>query len=151
MIGDPLRRVLRGLRILLAAACLGLLAELLLLGHFEDKWQWIPLVLCGLAVVTLGLTLLSASRWARVGFRGIMLAMIVSGVLGGWFHYRVNVEFERELHPSVGGFQLFAAAMQGATPALAPGTMMLLGCLGWIVSKGNPCNFDSAPPSRPRS
>jgi hypothetical protein len=45
-------------------------------------------------------------------------------------HYQGNVEFERELAPDASGLPLVWEALKGATPALAPGTMMLLGAVG---------------------
>jgi hypothetical protein len=47
------------------------------------------------------------------------------------------VEFERELNPDASGFSLFRDAMMGATPALAPGTMILLGAVGWAYGRLN--------------
>ena len=38
---------------------------------------------------------------------------------------------ERELNPDLSGVALFSESMRGATPALAPGTMILLGALGF--------------------
>jgi hypothetical protein len=67
-----------------------------------------------------------------------MAAFLVSGVLGTWYHYTGNVEFELERTPELGGWALFQAAMGGATPALAPGTMIQLGLIGLLFTFRHP-------------
>jgi hypothetical protein len=124
---DRLRRLLLAI---LAFGLIGTSTELWLLGHYEDIWQWLPLVLSGLGLVALAWHGLAPRRASLMTLRGVMVLVSVSGFVGTFQHYRGNVEFERELSPNLGGFTLFAEAMQGATPALAPGTMTLLGLLG---------------------
>jgi hypothetical protein len=63
-------------------------------------------------------------------FQLTMVAFILSGAVGVGLHYQGNVEFERELAPDASGLPLVWEALKGATPALAPGTMMLLGAVG---------------------
>lgn len=109
----------------------GVGAELLLIGHFEDWPQMIPLVLI---VVGLG-----AGLWyARVPtpssdrvFSLSLAVMFASGLVGQVLHYRGNMEFELESDPAITGWNLFVASMTGATPALAPGTMALLAVVGY--------------------
>ena len=59
-----------------------------------------------------------------------MAAYLASGLVGLWFHYSGNAEFELEMYPSLSGWSLVREALSGATPALAPGTMIHLGLLG---------------------
>ena len=110
---------------------LGTAAELVLMEHTEGVWQNVPLVL--IAIACCGLGLLASRRGTpqlRV-FQVVMLLFVVSGAAGFLLHYKGNVEFERELNPDASGLELFRESMKGATPALAPGTMMLLGALGF--------------------
>jgi hypothetical protein len=125
--GAALHRVLTAL---FAFGSVGTAAELLLLEHVEGAWQIAPLMLIGVAC---GLLAATAVRPSTVGtrlFQLTMIAFIASGVAGIVLHYQGNVEFERELQPDLSGLPLVWEAMRGATPALAPGTMMLLGALG---------------------
>ena len=131
-----------GLRRALAAiflfGSLGTGAELLLLDHVEDVWQQIPLVLMALGCAALFVV---EARPSSVGVRILQLTMIAflaSGMLGIWLHYQGNVEFELELQPDAGGVALFWEAMKGATPALAPGTMALLGAIGLTYAYRHP-------------
>ena len=68
----------------------------------------------------------------------LMLSFALSGVVGFWLHYSGNVEFEREMAPAIGGVALVREAMMGATPALAPGTMILLAAVGLAFTYRHP-------------
>ena len=109
---------------------LGTGIELLLIGHVEDTWQNVPLILLGTGFLAWVL-LATRNPAARTAFRVLMIVFAISGLAGSILHYNGNVEFERELNPDLSGVALFGEAMRGATPALAPGTMMLLGAIGW--------------------
>jgi hypothetical protein len=118
---------------LLAALALGIVgtgAELILLGHFDDAAQWIPLVGCGVAVPLLLWHTLTPSRATVVALRALMAAFVFSGVIGVGLHYSGNVEFERERDPRGGGWPFVKNSLAGATPVLAPGSMVLLGLVG---------------------
>jgi hypothetical protein len=108
----------------------GTLAELLLLEHFEDWKQYLPLILLAVALIA-QLWYMAGRRRASV--RAVQVTMwlcIVAGGAGVILHYRGNMEFEREMVPTIAGFALFREAMMGATPALAPGQLVQLGLLG---------------------
>ena len=112
--------------------------ELVLLEHTEDTWQWIPLILMLLSIVVLiGYGITKAPRVLRI-FQLTMILFVVSGFLGIWFHYKGTVEFEMEMYPSMKGLELFYESIKGATPALAPGTMVQLGLLGLIYTFRHP-------------
>ena len=114
--------------------CLGTGTELLLIGHVEDWWQYVPIVL--LAIGCAGYVLIaSGNTTARATFRALMIAFAISGAAGSMLHYNGNVEFEREVDPELSGMALFTESIRGATPALAPGTMMLLGAVGWAYTR----------------
>jgi hypothetical protein len=136
--GITLTRLRRWLRLLLVAGLVGTGAELLLMGHTEGVDQLIPLLLIGLALLTMVWIGLSGSRASLRAFQAIMVLAIISGGLGTLLHYRGNVEFEVESVPGLKGFDLFKEAMHGATPALAPGTMILIGALGLLFTLGHP-------------
>jgi hypothetical protein len=120
----------RTLAALLLFGSLGTGAELLLLEHTEGTWQKVPLVVIAAGCVGLWLLVVRPSPAAVRGFRVLMVLFVVSGIAGVILHVQGNAEFERELQPDAGGVMLFWEALRGATPALAPGTMVLLGGLG---------------------
>lgn len=120
-------------RVLLALVLLmiiGLIPELVLLEHYEEWQQLIPLVLLGAALLSTVLFWLAPRRAVLALFRGVMVLCFASAALGLYFHYQANVEFVLERHPEYRGWQLFKQAMTGGMPALAPGTMAQLALMG---------------------
>ena len=128
----------RFLLILFVIGAAGTGAELLLLGHTEDLWQWAPLVLMAASLVTLGWRVVAPGAASLRVFRGTMILFVLSGVVGVWLHYDGNAEFELEMYPALRGFELFRESVTGATPALAPGTMLELGLLGLAIYLSTP-------------
>jgi hypothetical protein len=131
--------VLRGLLLLiLLGGIVGTGIELLLLEHTDGLWQLFPLGLLGAALLTLTWQLIARNAASVRAVQLLMLGFVLSGVLGLLLHYRGNVEFERELHASAAGFELFWEAIKGATPTLAPGTMIQLGLVGLLYTYRHP-------------
>lgn len=113
-------------------------AELLLLGHFENRLQLVPLGLMALSLLVLLLYAVSSMPASLHVFRYVMVLFVVSGFVGLGLHYKANVEFELEMYPSRGGFELIKETLTGAIPALAPGAMVQLGLLGWVYTFRHP-------------
>lgn len=144
----PPLKALRGFLLLLfLIGSLGVGAELLLLEHYEDYWQWTPLVLVGLSLAVLAWCALAPDRTSLRAFQGMMGLLVISGFVGLWLHYQGNVEFEQEMYPTLKGLELFWEALKGATPALAPGTMIQLGLLGLAFTYRHPAFTHSAEPA----
>jgi hypothetical protein len=137
--GDPLPRFVRlGLLVILVVGIAGTGVELLLLLHFEDTWQLVPLLLMGLALILLAVHAIAPSSGSVRTLQGLMLLFVASGAVGIFLHYRGNVEFELERLASQSGWELFRNAVMGATPALAPGTMAQLGLIGLLYTYRHP-------------
>lgn len=130
-----LRSILLGI---LALGMVGIGAELALLGHFEEWWQRLPLVVLAGGLASAVLVATRPSHGTLMALRAVMGISVLSGVLGLWRHYVGNAEFELEMYPTIGGFELFRKAVTGATPALSPGAMILLGLLGLALTYGHP-------------
>ena len=97
---DTARQLVLGLFVL---GVVGISVELLLLGHDEDATQLIPLMLAGLAVASVAHVGLSRNAASVRGFRALMGLFILSGVAGAALHFRVNIEFQREIDPAMRG------------------------------------------------
>ena len=106
--------------------------ELLLLAHTEDLWQWEPLVMLAVGLPVLLWHAAVGSIRSRRLSGAVMVLYVASGMVGTFLHYRGNVEFELEMVPALGGLSLFREAMTGATPVLAPGTLIQLGLIGLL-------------------
>jgi hypothetical protein len=120
-------------KLLLAALAVGVIGttgELILLRHIDKPAQWIPLVLLVAAVPVLIWHAWSPGVSSIRTLQALMLAFIGLGVVGVGLHYDGNVEFERELNPSERGWTFIRKTVAGATPVLAPGSMVLLGLVG---------------------
>ena len=134
----------RYLLYILLFGAVGLLAELYLLDHYEDWRQWIPLVLI-VAGTGAGVWLaMRPSQGAVRTFRILLAAYVPAGLLGVYFHFQSNVEFEKELHPNSSGLALVTESLGGAMPTLAPGAMILLGMLGILIALQHPAAGRSA-------
>lgn len=116
----------------------GVLAELVLIEHTESRTMWIPLVTLGFGALAVVLRLARPTRGTDRLMMIVMSAFVVSGVLGVWFHFDGNRQFELEVYPTMEGSELFWESLSGATPALAPGTMVLLGLIGLVATVGAP-------------
>lgn len=136
---STLNNIRNFLLILFVMGQLGTAAELLLIGHTEDYWQWLPLVLMALSLLVLGGYAVAKNSISLKIFQGIMVLLIISGFVGLYLHYEGNVEFEMEMYPSMAGWELFWKAIKGTTPpTLAPGMMMMLGFLGMAYTYQHP-------------
>ena len=124
--------------------CVGTLVELLLIGHDESAAQFVPLVLLGLGIVVGVIAHLMPSVVSLRALQALMLAFLVSGLIGVGLHYRGNQEFELERQPNAAGFPLFSKTVTGATPVLAPGSMSLLGVVGLALTYRHPLLRSSA-------
>ncbi len=120
---------------LFTLSTLGLLAELLLLGHYEDEWQWVPvgLLLMGVALCLAQYTW--SRQWLTRLFRGFSLLLMGAAFVGIYLHYQGNKAFELEMYPDLSGSELIWETLTGATPALSPGALFVLGTIGWMYSK----------------
>jgi hypothetical protein len=126
------RRLLAGLLLL---GLVGTGTELVLMSHFEDLWQLIPLVLIAAALVALGWHVARPGRVSVRVFQTVMASLLAAGVLGVGLHYWANLEFQLEVNPEQSRSERFWKAMHATSPpALAPGIMVQLGLLGLIYA-----------------
>ena len=137
MIDDTrvLARIRKLLLALLVAGSASTAVELLLLGHFDEITQVLPLVLLA-AGIAIGAWHLASPGASVPALRGLMLLFVASGGTGIALHYRGNVEFELEMYPSLSGIEFIEQTLTGATPVFAPGAMALLGAIGLMASYG---------------
>jgi hypothetical protein len=125
---DTIRRVLLAI---LIVGLVGTAMELLLLKHDEEAIQLVPLALIAIAFIAIAWHTLDQGDASLRLFQTTMVLFIFAGAWGIYLHYRANVEFQREVDPSIAGRALVMKAMMAKTPpALAPGTMTQLGLIG---------------------
>jgi hypothetical protein len=129
---DTIRWVLLAI---LIVGLVGTATELLLLGHDEEALQLVPLALIVVAFLAIAWHALDQGSASLRLFQTVMVLFILAGVLGICLHYRANVEFQREVDPSISGRALIVKALTAkAPPALAPGAMSQLGLIGLVYA-----------------
>jgi hypothetical protein len=133
-----LSRVRWLLIVILALGIVGVGIELLLLEHTDGFQQLVPVTLLGLGLLVLVWHGVARRPSSVRAIQLIMMLFVASGLVGIVWHYQGNMEFELETYPSMAGLTLFKEAMMGATPALAPGTMIQLGLIGLAYTYKHP-------------
>jgi hypothetical protein len=133
---DAARRILL---VILLLGIAGISLELWLLAHTEDIYMLIPLILAAAAVPTAVTAALRPSPGIIRLLQAVMLLFLLSGVVGMWLHFEVNMEFQLEMDPALTGMALFQKAIHAKTPpALAPGAMIQLGLIGLAYTFRHP-------------
>ena len=122
----------------LLGGSLGTLLELLLIGHDEMLAQLAPIVLLAGAILVVAWMLIAPRLTTIRTLQVLMVAFVVSGIVGVGLHYKGNEAFELEMMPSRTGIPLFSKTLTGATPVLAPGSMSLLGVVGLAFTYRHP-------------
>ena len=137
---SPIERTLRNLLLaLLTFGLTGLGAELLALGHYEDSWQLVPLILIATALAVIGWHVFDRSAVSVRALQGVLLFILIAGGIGVALHYQGNMEFQLDVNPDLSGWALFAKVLHAKVPpALAPGAMAQLAFLGLIYTFRHP-------------
>jgi hypothetical protein len=121
-------------RILLAILIIGFTGtsvELLLLSHFEDSIQLIPLATLGLGLVVLVWHAFRASRTSLLALQVVMSLFLAAGLAGIFYHVRASLEFQREFDPALKGVALLWPALRAhVPPALAPAVLVQFALIG---------------------
>jgi multisubunit Na+/H+ antiporter MnhB subunit len=138
---DTLSHLRRNLLRVLLLGITGVSVELLLIGHVEPIGQLIPIVLLAAGFAAVIWHMVSGNRPSLLVLRTLMACYAIAGVLGIGLHLKGNVEFELEMYPTLAGRELVAKTLTGATPALAPGTMVLLGLVGGLYTYRHPSSL----------
>jgi hypothetical protein len=101
-------------------------------------------VLIALTFAVLGLQCVIPRAATVRAFQATMFLLMAGGVIGLGLHFNGNREFELEMHPGQSGMKLVWESLKGATPVLAPGMLILLGCLGLVCTYRHPALAVSA-------
>jgi uncharacterized membrane protein len=125
---ELLRRWILGVLVL---GLLGTVTELVLLEHYEQPMQFVPLVLIAAAVATLWWELARRDTASRRALQIVMGLFVLAGFVGFAAHFRGSAEYQLELNPDMSNWELLEKILRAkAPPLLAPGMMLQLGLLG---------------------
>ena len=115
----------------LVLGLVGTVAELLLLEHYEKPLQFVPLVLIGVSFGVLAWHALQAGTASLRTLQILMALFVLSGFVGFVAHFLGSAEFQLELNPDIGTWELVQKIVHAqAPPLLAPGMMLQLGLIG---------------------
>lgn len=135
---ETLSLLRRGLLVLLVIGAVGLIGELVLLEHYEDRPQFIPFGLLLLTLVVTAWHWWDGRRTSLRVFQAVMMLLIIAGPVGMYLHVTGNYAMEREFDPSLLGLDLWLAVIHGEAPTLAPGTLVQFGLLGLLYAYKHP-------------
>ena len=115
----------------LVLGLIGTVAELILLEHYEQALQFVPLVLIAMGGVVL---VWHAMRHDTASLRALQIVMglfVLAGFAGMAAHFNGSAEYQLELNPDMDKWELLDKILHAhAPPLLAPGMMMQMGLLG---------------------
>jgi hypothetical protein len=110
---------------------IGTMTELILLEHDEQALQFVPLVLMVSGAVAL---VWHAAAKGTASLRALQIIMglfVLSGFAGMAAHFNGSAEYQLELNPDLGMWELVDKIVHAkAPPLLAPGMMIQMGLLG---------------------
>jgi hypothetical protein len=121
-------------RWVLAVLVLGLagtVTELVLLEHYEQPLQLVPLVLIVAAAAAIGWQWRRNNAASLQALAIVMALFVLAGCAGVVAHFHGSAEFQLELNPSMSTWELVEKIVRAkAPPLLAPGMMLQMGLLG---------------------
>lgn len=117
---------------------IGTVIELVLIEHTGDILQWIPLILCGLGLISLLAVWFAPSRKTLLSLRGIMGATALGSLYGIYEHFITNFEFSQEIYPAYTFIENLWAGLKGASPMLAPGILFVAALLAVAATYRHP-------------
>jgi uncharacterized membrane protein len=105
--------------------------ELVLLEHYEQPLQFVPLVLIVAAVTAIIWQVARNDAASLRALEIIMALFVLAGFAGVAAHFHGSAEFQLDLNPSMTAWELVEKVMRAkAPPLLAPGMMLQMGLLG---------------------
>lgn len=122
----------------------GTIVELWFAEHRETPIQYIPFILCGLALLAIGAVLLRPRRQTVVALRLVMGLVAMGSFFGMFEHLEHNLAFAQEIQPNAAMSQIWADALRGANPLLAPGILALVAVLSAAATYYHPALHHTA-------
>jgi hypothetical protein len=113
--------------------------DLLLIRHYEDSNQLIPLTVAAVGLLVMMWVAARPNVAALRVMQLVMLCFIGTGIIGVTLHFQANAEFQREVDPAITTRDLIWKVVEAtAPPALSPGVLVQLGLLGLVYTYKHP-------------
>jgi hypothetical protein len=114
------------------------LVELVLAEHTGETLQLVPFFFCGAGLIVALAAMLRPGKGTVTALRVVMVVVALGGLVGIGIHLIENFEFASEVRPNAATIDQFVAAIKGAAPLLAPGTLVFAGLLGLAATYYHP-------------
>jgi ATP-dependent protease HslVU (ClpYQ) peptidase subunit len=109
----------------------GTVTELVLLEHYEQPLQLVPVVLIVAAIAAIVWQVMRHTAASLRALEIVMALFVLAGFAGVVAHFLGSAEFQLELNPSMSNWELVEKILRAkAPPLLAPGMMLQMGLLG---------------------
>jgi uncharacterized membrane protein HdeD (DUF308 family) len=125
--------------------------ELLLVNHTQKPTQWIPFVMLVVNLAFLSVMFFKPKSATLLAYRWFALLMLLSALVGVFYHLRGNFEQVQEVAPELSGLALLLEVLRGANPALAPGLFVQIAALGLMFTFRHPSLEQGLKINHPRS
>lgn len=128
---DRLELLRHWILVILVLGLLGTVTELVLLEHYEQPLQFVPLVLIVAAFGVLWWEFRRRDLASRRATQIVMALFVLAGFIGFAAHFLGSAEYQLELNADMSNWELMEKILRAkAPPLLAPGMMLQLGLLG---------------------
>jgi hypothetical protein len=109
----------------------GTIVELLLLEHYEEPLQYVPLVLIAAGFAGVVWLMVRYDAASLRAFEILMVLFVLAAFVGFAAHFAGSAEYQLELDPDMSTWDMLEKILHAkAPPLLAPGMMLQLGLLG---------------------
>jgi hypothetical protein len=109
----------------------GTVTELVLLEHYEQPLQLVPVVLIVAAAAAIVWQVMRDTAASLRALEIVMALFALAGFAGVAAHFHGSAEFQLELNPAMDTWELVEKILRAkAPPLLAPGMMLQMGLLG---------------------
>jgi ATP-dependent protease HslVU (ClpYQ) peptidase subunit len=130
---DPVELLRLAVLGVLVIGLAGTVTELVLLEHYEQPLQLVPVVLIVAAIATIVWQVMRHTPTSLRVLEIIMALFVLAGFAGVAAHFFGSAEFQLELNPSMSNWELLEKILRAkAPPLLAPGMMLQMGLLGLV-------------------
>lgn len=139
----------RALLVVLVLGMAATLVDLLLLAHYEDSLQLIPLALLAAALAIVWWHVAAPGVASVRALQSVMVLVAAAGLIGAGLHFNGAAEFQREIDPAIAWWPLIRKVSGSQSPPLlAPGAMLQLGLIGLIYGYKHPLTVSAGHNSR---
>lgn len=118
--------------------CVGTVIELWLTGHTEQPLQFVPFIMCALAIAAILAAFLNPTRTTLWTLRIVMGLLVLGSLVGIYEHLTGNWEILLETKPNLAAAEMFWDSLRGAAPMLAPGILTLVAVLAIAATYAHP-------------